>query len=69
MPIQMVVKVEVPQMGELEQTTEFLDYKEVDGIKIPFRLKASSSVQSFTVSLTSVQHNVEVDDTLFSRPK
>ena len=69
MPIQMVVKVEVPQMGELEQTTEFLDYKEVDGVKIPFRLKASSSIQSFTVSLTSVQHNVEVDDTLFSRPK
>ena len=69
MPVKMVFKVEVPQLGELEQTTEFLEYKEVDGIKTPFRLKASSSVQSFTISLTNVQHNVEVDETLFSRPK
>ena len=69
MPLKMSTKVEVPQIGELEQTIEFLDYKEVDGIKVPFRLKASSSVQNFTITLTNVQHNVEVDETLFSRPK
>ena len=69
MPLKMALKVAVPQIGDLEQTTEFLDYKEVDRVKLPFRLKVSSSLQSFTVTVTNVQHNVEVDETLFSRPK
>lgn len=69
LPTKIVMKVEVPQLGqELEQTTEFLDYKEVDGIKLPFRLKSSSTVQNFTISITHIQHNVPVDDTLFSKP-
>ena len=53
---------------DVEQVTEFLDYKEVDGIKLPFRLKSSSTVQNFTVSITHIQHNVPVDETLFSKP-
>lgn len=63
------VKVEVPQLGqEVEQTTEFLDYREVDGIKLPFRLVATSSVQNYTVTFTKVEHNVRIDETLFSKP-
>jgi len=69
LPIKMVAKVEVPQIGqELEQTTEFLDYKEVDGIKMPFRIAASSSIQSFTVTIDKVEHNGQVDQALFSKP-
>src|SRR5688572_9352167 len=63
LPIQTMIKVEVPQLGrEVEQTTEFLDYKEVDGVKIPFRINATSSVQNFTVTVTKVEHNVKVDE-------
>ena len=70
MPIKTVMKVEVPQLGqEVEQTIEFLDYKDVDGIKIPFRLRASSSVQSLTITADKVEHNVPVDDTMFVKPK
>ena len=69
LPLKMVVKVEVPQLGgELEQTTEFSDFRAVDGVKVPFLIKSSSSVQNFTVTTTAVQHNVKVDDTLFSKP-
>ena len=69
LPIQMVMKVDVPQLGrEVEQTTEFLDYREVDGIKLPFRLQATSSVQNFTITITKVEHNVPIDETLFSKP-
>jgi hypothetical protein len=69
LPIKMVMSVEIPQLGrEVEQTTEFLDFREVDGIKIPFRLMSSSSVQSFTITLDKVEHNVQVDQTLFSKP-
>lgn len=69
LPIKSVVTVNVPQLGgDVEQTTEFLDYREVDGIKLPFRLKISSSVQSFTISVTKVEHNGPVDATLFVKP-
>jgi outer membrane lipoprotein-sorting protein len=69
LPTKIILKVEVPQLGqELEQTTEFLDYKEVDGVKLPFRMKSSSIVQNFSISVTHVQHNVQVDESLFSKP-
>jgi hypothetical protein len=63
------VKIDVPQLGrEVEQTTEFFDYREVDGVKLPFRLKATSSVQNYTITITKVEHNVRVDEALFSKP-
>jgi zinc protease len=69
LPVQLVVKAEVPQLGrEVEQTTEFLDYREVDGVKLPFLIKATSAVQSYTIAVTKVEHNVRIDDTLFSKP-
>ena len=69
MPLKMVMRVEIPQLGqELEQTTEFHDYKEVDGTKIPFRVQSSSSIQSFTISINKVEHNVPVDEKLFVKP-
>ena len=68
MPARFVLTVTVPQMGDLEQTTELSDYRDVDGIKVPFKLTASSSVQSFTVVLDKVEHNVAVDEKLFVKP-
>jgi zinc protease len=69
LPIQVVVKAFVPQIGQdLEQTTALLDYRAVDGVKLPFEVRASSSVQSFTIVLTKVEHNVRIDGALFSKP-
>ncbi|HEX9368391.1 MAG TPA: outer membrane lipoprotein-sorting protein, partial [Vicinamibacterales bacterium] len=68
LPIKVVVKTDVPQVGEVEQNIEFSDYREVDGIKMPFTLKATSSVQSFIIAITKVEHNIKIDDALFSKP-
>ena len=69
MPMKFVMKVDVPQLGgEIEQTTEFSDYRDVDGIKYPFRIKSSSSAQNITIALSKVEHNVAVDDKLFVKP-
>jgi hypothetical protein len=62
------VKVDAPQVGEVEQTTEFFDYRDVDGVKVPFTVKATSAVQSSTVTITKVEHNTRIDDALFSKP-
>ena len=66
--IRVVIKVELPQVGELEQTSDFSDYRAVDGVKVPFMIKASSTVQRSTVTLTNVEHNTSIDQALFSKP-
>jgi len=69
LPIKTIVKLDIPQLGtEVEQTTDLSDFREVDGVKIPFRLKATSAVQNYTITITKVEHNVPIDDTLFSKP-
>ena len=44
------------------------DFRDVDGIKVPFKLVGSSSVQTFTVVVTKVEHNVNVDPARFAKP-
>jgi hypothetical protein len=69
LPLRVVVKTDVPQLGQtVEQTTDFLDYRDVDGIKVPFELRSSSSVQNFTIKLNKVEHNGKIDESLFSKP-
>jgi outer membrane lipoprotein-sorting protein len=69
LPIKTVMTVDIPQLGqEVEQTTEFFDYKDVDGVKVPFRIRTTSSIQTITITLSSVEHNVKVDESLFVKP-
>jgi len=69
LPIKMVIKLNVPQLGrEVEQTTEFSDYREVDGVKVPFQMKSTSALQSYVINFTKVEHNIDIDQTLFSKP-
>jgi zinc protease len=68
LPIKLVQKLDIPELGEVEQTTEFSDFREVDGVKLPFKLKGSSAVQNFTVTVTKVEHNKKIDESLFSKP-
>jgi hypothetical protein len=66
--VRQVVTADIPPVGTLEQTTDFSDDKEVDGIKVPHKLVSSSSVQNFTVTIDKVEHNGSLDQTLFVRP-
>jgi hypothetical protein len=68
LPIRSIMKVNVPQLGrDVEQITAFSDYREIDGIKVPFQI-TTESVQSFSITVTKVEHNVPIDETLFSKP-
>lgn len=69
LPIKMVMQVDIPQLGQkVEQTTEFLEYKDLDGVKVPSRVKTSSSVQTIEIRLSDIRHNVKVDEALFKKP-
>ena len=69
MPVKFMLKVNVPQVGtDVEQTTILSDYRDVDGVKLPFRLQSTSSIQGFTVEIAKAAHNVPVDEKLFVKP-
>jgi outer membrane lipoprotein-sorting protein len=69
LPLKTVAKVMVPQVGtEVEQTTEVSDFKDVDAVKVPFRIKTISSLQTVLVTITQVEHNKPIDQSLFSKP-
>ena len=66
--IRQVVTLDVPPVGALEQTTDFSDEREVDGVKLSHKLVSTSSAQSFTVVIEKVEHNAAIDQTIFSKP-
>ncbi len=64
----MVIKIDLPQMGEVEQVSEFSDYREVDAVRIPYGMKITNPAQTLTIRFTGVEHNKDLDDTMFARP-
>lgn len=69
LPVRYMVRVTVPQLNaEVDQTTELGDFRDVDGIKVPFTVRASSSVQSYEITFTKIEHNTAIDQKLFVKP-
>ncbi|MGH9682053.1 MAG: hypothetical protein ACRD4S_00340 [Candidatus Acidiferrales bacterium] len=55
--------------GRVSTFTEDIgDYREVDGIKLPFTIHQSSAESSFTIKFGEVLHNVDLNDAEFARP-
>jgi len=67
-PVKSVTTVETAEVGPVEQTVVLSDFREVDGIKTPFKLVGSSAVQTFTIVVTKIEHNVTVDPARFAKP-
>jgi zinc protease len=44
------------------------DYRDVDGVKLPFEIHQSDEKSSFTIHVDQMQHNVDLDDSEFSKP-
>jgi len=61
------VELETPQ-GKFQIQTTLDDYREVDGVKMPFTRRQESSMGSAVIKWTEVKHNVAIDDTMFNKP-
>jgi outer membrane lipoprotein-sorting protein len=69
MLLKTATSVVVPELGgEIEQVTEFSDFRTVDGVKTPFGVKSINPAQTVTAVITDVKHNVDVDDASFAKP-
>ncbi|MGH3850941.1 MAG: hypothetical protein ACRDRT_14780 [Pseudonocardiaceae bacterium] len=56
------------QANEITSSTEYDDYREVDGIKIPFLIHHIDDAH-FVIKLAEVKQNVDIDDAVFAKPK
>jgi len=69
MLVRTILTINVPQLGgPIDQVVDFSDFRDVDGIKIPFVTKSSNPVQSIVAIVTEVKQNTEIDDNSFVKP-
>jgi len=54
--------------GSQEIQQDFEDYREVDGIKLPFLVHQQSGGTALTMRVSEVQHNLPMDDSQFAKP-
>lgn len=54
--------------GVSEVREDFEDYREVDGIKMPFTSRQTTDEVTYTTRYSEVHHNVDLDDAEFAKP-
>jgi len=67
----LITKVEAVlqhQMGNVPLVTTLDDYREVEGIKLPFQTKITVMGQERTLVVEEIKHNIEMPDSLFVIP-
>ena len=55
-------------LGLLPTQIDYQDYKDTNGVKIPYRWTLARPSGRFTIQVTDVQQNVPVDDAKFAKP-
>jgi hypothetical protein len=55
-------------VGRNPTQIDYADYRDVDGVKIPFRWTLSRVNGRFTIQIADVKSNVPVDDATFAKP-
>ncbi len=54
--------------GRLPTQIDYADYRDVDGVKVPFRWTLARVNGRFTIQIDSAQQNVPIDDSKFAMP-
>jgi photosynthetic reaction center cytochrome c subunit len=65
--LRMVQYAESP-LGRFPTQIDFGDYREVDGVKVPFRLTASRPAGQTVTQMEQVQQNLPIDAARFAKP-
>jgi photosynthetic reaction center cytochrome c subunit len=65
--VRLIRYAETP-LGWLPTQIDYADYREISGVKIPFRWTLARPGGRFTIQLSEVKQNVPVDDAKFAKP-
>jgi len=53
--------------GPIEYSVDYDDYRDVDGVKLPFAIRQTSGNSTLIIKIGEVHHNVEIADSEFSK--
>ena len=56
-------------VGRNPTQIDYADYRDVDGVKAPFRWTLSRTAGRFTIQIAEVKQNVPIDDARFAKPR
>ena len=56
-------------VGRMPTQIDYADYREVDGVKTPFRWTLSRPNGRFTIQISEVKANAPIDDSKFAKPQ
>jgi len=56
-------------MGRMPTQIDYADYREVDGVKTPWRWTLARTNGRFTIQLKEVKNNVAIEDSKFTKPE
>jgi photosynthetic reaction center cytochrome c subunit len=62
-----VLYLETP-LGRNPVEVNYTDYREANGIKVPFKWTIARPLGRFSIQIDSVQQNVPIDDSKFVKP-
>jgi hypothetical protein len=57
-----------PQRGNIFVKVHLDDYRDVDGLKVPFSMRYAFESFDLTFKVDDLKHNVPIDDALFKKP-
>ena len=57
-----------PKRGTVFVKVHLDDYKDVDGVKVPHKVRFAFESFSFTIKVDELQHNVAINDAVFKKP-
>jgi len=63
-----LIRMQDVGIGYLPVQLDYSDYRDADGIKLPFRWTLARVNGRFTTQIDSVQQNVPIDDSKFAKP-
>lgn len=58
-----------PQRGNIFVKVHLDDYREVDGVKVAFKVRFAFESFDLTLKVDVLKHNVPIDDALFKKPR
>ena len=67
--LQRMVRSADTPMGRMPTQIDYADYREVDGVKTPWRWTLARTNGRFTIQLKEVKNNVAIDDSKFAKPE
>lgn len=65
--VRAITTIHTPQ-GAMVIQSDLSDYRDTDGIKLPFTVHQSSAQSDYTLKFTEVKHNVQLADSQFAKP-